>query len=585
MDELKPDIERVGCDGSGERVGLVAENKTEAAIDRDGCDGSGECDGSGLRIATDRDRDEAAAPPSDYPVPAAMTERREYEYDDSEHPAEKYPPFARALAARGRIYRRTEWMGGLLVDAPDGPPREIRSGKDLAPLIADRLRVRVVGGSGKGKSGGTRMPDSQLDLMLRSECFLQELAPVDEMTTEPRYRPDFTLTPPGYSDAGPGRRWLYTGPAAAVSESTDTIERFLDAMPWASNADRTAALAAALTVQMRDIWPGGMPAVLATANKSHAGKDTVIMWASGTTRQRSVSYQRADWPMEQAIVATLAGDPTVGVLVVENVRLAAGEPHIASGCLERAITSPVIAMHSTKGRGAGGFMRVNNIVFAISTNYGALSSDIVNRGLFVVLHCTGDIADRTSAIGNPKYDFIPQYRTQTVAELRGMVERWRRAGMPLDTSARHPFGPWAQTIGGILMVAGYTDFLKNIGIRKTADDPVRKAIGILGSARPDEWLPSAEWGRLVRRIGKVKELIPEGDRDTDVGHERGIGVVLSAHQDETIEAETEDERLTLRIEKGRRRWERGADPQTRYRFAALARSPIPADDATQDAAA
>ena len=56
-----------------------------------------------------------------------------------------------------------------------------------------------------------------------------------------------------------------------------------------------------------------------------------------------------------------------------------------------------------------------------------------------------------------------------------------------------------------------------------------------------------------------------------------MGVVLSAHAGETFAVETEDERLELRLEKARRRFEAGEQPHTRYRFAAARREAIPVD--------
>jgi hypothetical protein len=185
-------------------------------------------------------------------------------------------------------------------------------------------------------------------------------------------------------------------------------------------------------------------------------------------------------------------------------------------------------------------------------------------------------------IGNPKLEFLPANRDRIEAELRGMVERWKQAGKPPDTDARHPFSEWARTVGGILKVNGFRDFLGNYGLRKTADEPLRRGLGLLGSAHPGEWLRPEHWARLAVSIGVTRAVIPEQDRDSDRGRERGIGVVLSAHQGEKFEVENEDEKLTLRLQKARRRFD-GAEPTTRYRFVVLDREPLP-EDADHDAA-
>ena len=93
-------------------------------------------------------------------------------------------------------------------------------------------------------------------------------------------------------------------------------------MEWESNADRTNAVAAALTVVLRNHFPGGKPIFCVTANKSHAGKDTVIAFATGDAGSVSVSYQQTNWALERSVVGVLKTNPDTAVVVVENARLA-----------------------------------------------------------------------------------------------------------------------------------------------------------------------------------------------------------------------------------------------------------------------
>ena len=107
-----------------------------------------------------------------------------------------------------------------------------------------------------------------------------------------------------------------------------------------------------------------------------------------------------------------------------------------------------------------------------------------------------------------------------------MIERWRVAGCPLDETVKHSMSPWAKTIGGILKHNGFTDFLGNQQTRKAVDEPLRRALGILGAVKPDKALRPAEWAQLAVQQGLVKTLIPTNERDTDKGRERAIGVLL-----------------------------------------------------------
>ena len=354
----------------------------------------------------------------------------------------------------------------------------------------------------------------------------------------------------------------------------ETINKFLDVMAFDTPADETNAVAAALTVMLRNFWPGGKPIILCTATKSHAGKDTAICFAAGTHRSVSISYQPTDWAVERSFVGAVKFNPDTGVVVIENARLGQKDTCIASAIIERFATDPEPMLFST---GTGGpVRRRNDIVLAISTNFGMASKDILNRSLPIHLSPKGNVADRHPDIGNPRHEFLPENREQIAAELRGMIDRWKAAGKPLDETVRHPFSLWAKTIGGILTVNGFTDFLANYRVRTTADDPLRRALAILGAARPDEWVTASDWAALTVKLGLVKEIISAGDRDSDEGRKRGIGRVLSSHQQETFVAEDDTAKMTLRLDKRRLRFD-SDEPHPRYRFAKVAEEQLPED--------
>ena len=273
-------------------------------------------------------------------------------------------------------------------------------------------------------------------------------------------------------------------------------------------------------------------------------------------------------------------NPGTGVVVIENARLGQKDACIASAIIERFATDPEPMLFST---GTGGPMRRrNDIVLAISTNYGMASKDILNRSLPIHLSPKGNVADRHPDIGNPRHEFLPENRERIAAELRGMIDRWIAAGRPLDETVRHPFTLWAKTIGGILTENGFTGFLANYGVRTTFDDPLRRGLAILGAARPDEWVTAADWAALTAKLGLVKTIIPAGDRDSDEGRKRGIGVVLSRHEEETFIAENDAAKMTLKLERFRRRFD-GGEPHYRYRFVKVAEEQLPEDHQDQGA--
>ena len=256
-----------------------------------------------------------------------------------------------------------------------------------------------------------------------------------------------------------------------------------------------------------------------------------------------------------------------------------------SAFMERFPTDPEPFLHST-GTGRP-VRRLNDIVLAMSSNFGSMSEDLMNRALPIHLTPTGDLTTRRSPIGNPKLEYLPAHREQITSELRGMIEVWKSAGCPLDESQHHPFTACVRTVGGILMANGVTGFLRNLRARRTIDDPIRHALGLLGTASLEEstadnpdpagFHQSKFWADVAVRLGLVKTLIPAADRDTDSGRARAMGIVLTAHRGESFGLETNDDHLIFRLDKARRRFPPGSEPSTRYRFKIITKTTIPAD--------
>jgi hypothetical protein len=154
--------------------------------------------------------------------------------------------------------------------------------------------------------------------------------------------------------------------------------------------------------------------------------------------------------------------------------------------------------------------------------------------------------------------------------------------MPMLLRMGHPFTAWARTIGGILQVSGFSDFLGNYSLRRTSDDPVRRSLGYLGAARPGKWLTASAWGEVAVNLGLNKMLAPDAEKNCDEALAREMGIVLSAHVQESFVVETDDEILKLRLEKARRRFEQAAEPSQRYRFDVLERQALVSPDHHQN---
>jgi hypothetical protein len=318
--------------------------------------------------------------------------------------------------------------------------------------------------------------------------------------------------------------------------------------------------------------------VLVTATKSHAGKGTITEFFRGGAPKADVLYESIDWPMQSQFQRqVLQTNPDIGVVIFDNVRCdSSGRSHfIRSAFIESFVTNAEVTLSSPS---AGDVICLENrYVVTINTNDGKLSPDLMNRSLPIHLAPKGSIHERETPIGNPKLDFLPQHRDRIEAELRGMIERWKAAGRPLDDQVKHSMTPWARTIGGILKVNGFENFLANSGTRKTVDDPVQESLAILGVTKPGKKLRPAEWAKIIVDQGLVKTLLPPNERDTEKSRARATGVLLSKHLDEMFRGRTDTKFYHLRLRGGCRRWTPGKNPHVRYVFDVLEVEDVPVE--------
>jgi hypothetical protein len=487
-----------------------------------------------------------------------------------------YYRLGKRLAVSSDLFRNRADGLGLIQVLPSGKTRTIKKGAELAPIIADRMRMQVT----KESKIVSELPQAtHLNAMLRAEIFLSQFRPVDHVVTTPFYLPDFSLVQPGYHDYGPGKRILYNGATPNISNSTETIDKLLDVIEFHSASDRANCLGAALTVLLRHHWPGHKAVILITASRSFAGKGTLTEFISGITPRADILYENVDWPMHAQFQKQLRDNPDIGLVVFDNVRLDSAGGHskfIRSSFIESLATKDQVTLAAPS---ASGTISVENtFVLLINTNDGVFSLDIMNRSFLIHLTPRGDIEDRNCPIGDPKNEFIPKNRDQIVAELRGFIERWRQAGCPLDEEIKHPMKPWASTISGILRANGVHGFLANSSTRKMVGDPVLEALAILGGRYPGKALRPEEWARAAVKHGFKKVLFSTPEGDTEKGRERLIGVLFSKYLNVKFSAKTETRHLDLRLEGGLKRWIKKKNAHCRYIFVLIREEALPLDE-------
>lgn len=439
------------------------------------------------------------------------------------------------------LHKNFEELGGLLASLPalqlyqtaesDGLVHvaserigQVITAKELAPLLIDNVAIAVVK---NGKYHGDRVTEATFGNMLPAKSFLRHFKVVKNVVTTPVILSDETPCNSGYNFQD---GILYLGQPASVGSGMDKINTFLDVMEWQSNADRTNAVAAFLTVPFRHRWPGGKPFILVTANKSHAGKSTICEFINvDQTATARIEYGDKDWPMQNQLYTQLMLKPEIGILSFDNVRTDSSGGRtkiIRSGYVESFVTSSEVVLGRATAHNAK--WAANKFVVMLNSNEGSLSIDLLNRSLPIRLAPTGDVTQRMSPIGNPKLEYLPANRRDIESERWGMIDRWVRAGKPLDESvAQYPMGPWAKVIGGILLVNGLKDFLGNYSATRAVADPVREALAILAFYNAGKMVRTAELVKSTVQQGLAKTLLPGVDPANEGSATRALGHLLS----------------------------------------------------------
>ena len=454
-----------------------------------------------------------------------------FTWNKDEAPGPQSEALCRRLLETGCLFHTTD--GRLLRMKVGCDPKMVADSTDLEAYIREHFPVEVIK---KGVMSGRTIPSGDLKILMRSPALQGALPVVDRVTAVPTYTYDWKLTEPGYNHGPEGQRIFYTGQRIVAKMTQDRINEFLGVMAWKTQGDAANALGLALTVLLRFRWPGQKPFGAITATKSHSGKDTVADFVIGTTGKAEVSWSQADWPLQNESVTALS-DMNIGVLILGNIR--SGSNIIESAFIERIVTSPTTLMQSSKRR--DGYSRDGDFVVLATANNGRFSPDLANRSCPVHLEQLGDINNRKSPIGDPRNEFLPTYKGEILAELCGMVERWRDAGCPEDTSVKHPMKGWSRVIGGILRANGFEGFLSNWSMQRNVNDSVRDAIARIGAAaRPDTWLRVDDIHKIAQTEGVIGRLMDRSHRESDRSVQQELGRTMSNHQDETLTIELED---------------------------------------------
>lgn len=127
--------------------------------------------------------------------------------------------------------------------------------------------------------------------------------------------------------------------------------------------------------------------------------------------------------------------------------------------------------------------------------------------------------------------WVGEHRAELVWAALVLVQAWIAAGRPAGSQSKASFGPWAETIGGVLEVAGIPGFLANTAQVGEHADPEADAWRLF----VDDW-----WERFETRPVRSADLLPIADKHLNIAYEpgqarsTGWGMLLSSKRGAVI---------------------------------------------------
>ncbi len=381
--------------------------------------------------------------------------------------------FAREVLCKlpeGTIYRRGGAIGEVF-----GHPTEFRVLTPHRVRILTGKHVRLCA-SKAGKEGEppteTFQPVSRdhADLILASSVDHGDVRDLDHIVSHPVFSADWTLSKPGHS-----KRTYYDEPAALEHlepirdrhEIQAVFDDLLVDFPFEAEADRQTYIGLLLTPLVRPAIQGNCPLHLITSPQERTGKTKLASDVLGGI------YLGAPVPVMQLSGSEDEREKRILAMLLAGTRLI----HLdnLAGELDSAVLASTLTASHVHGRILGRTENVtvpNGCVVVATGNNARTSSEIAKRTVPSRLLARTEAPEtRTDFRHVDIAAYVVTQRRAVLGAMVGMVLNWIEAGRPSATRPMGGFDAWAATVGGILEVAGYSDWLASaVEWRAGADD-------------------------------------------------------------------------------------------------------------------
>ena len=247
-------------------------------------------------------------------------------------------------------------------------------------------------------------------------------------------------------------------PAQITAAVTLLRTEALGDFPFATGADRAHALAALLTVLLRECIPGDVPLFVVSKSTPRTGAGLLIKILSliqdGTAAApKTISADEEE--MRKRLLAFLL--PSPALILLDNLH----------GRLDSAALAAILTCGGEWGdRILGRSQEVTvpvRAAFVATGNNPALSHEIAGRAVLIRLDAKMEDPSTRTGFRHPDLEaWTRTHRGDLLAAAVTLGQAWIAAGRP--RAPRVAFGGfqiWADILGGVLTVAAIPDFLAN----------------------------------------------------------------------------------------------------------------------------
>jgi hypothetical protein len=234
------------------------------------------------------------------------------------------------------------------------------------------------------------------------------------------------------------------------------LEELLGDFPFQDDASKAHALAALLLPFVRQLIDGPTPLHLLDAPVEGTGKTLLAMVIAivATGREAEAIAEAAsaeEW--RKRITALLAEAPTF--ILLDNLNRVLDAGALASALTTRVWRDRLLGISKTA-------ILPNTSIWLASGNNTQMSREMIRRTVWCRLDAKVDAPWERQGFRHPNLiNWAKSQRGPLVGAALTLVQAWIAAGQPRGTQMLGMFESWAETVGGILGVAGVNGLLSN----------------------------------------------------------------------------------------------------------------------------